>query len=85
MTFVSSVVLLTMSGQAAAQGYCDPCPVPCNPCSPCTPCAPVCGQNCGATCYDPAIIVGIGAAIAAIILLTTTHHHGHGHSHAHSD
>jgi hypothetical protein len=77
-TLISSVMLLTMSGQVLAQGYCDP-----TPCVPCTPCAPVCGQQCGSTCYDAAVVVGIAAAIAAIILLTNNNHHGHNHSHAH--
>jgi hypothetical protein len=83
-TLVTSVLLI-ITAQLSAQPCQEPAPVCCAPLpyNACKPCAPICGQMCGAACYDPVVIAGIGAAIAAIVLLTTTHHHGHGHSHAH--
>lgn len=89
-TFVSCIMLLSMGCQLSAQGYesaCNPCPPPCEPCpvvcNPCpAPCAPICGQECCTNYIDPAIVVGVGAAIAAIVLLTNNDpHNGHGHSH----
>lgn len=62
---ISSVLVLTVGSQLGAQNF--------------VPRAPSSGQNGGTSNYDAAAIIGVGAAIAAIILLT--HHHGQdGHS-----
>jgi hypothetical protein len=46
------------------------------------PLAPKAGQDGGTNIESTAIVIGVGAVIAAIILLTSEHN-GHGHAHAH--
>lgn len=70
-----STLMLTTSLPLTAQGCCTP-EAPCP-----APCAPRCGVDCGTNFFDPAVIVGVAAAIAAIVLLTNDP--GNGHSHAH--
>jgi hypothetical protein len=72
-TLLTSAMILTTTLPLSAQGCCTP-EAPCPP-----PCAPKCGRDCGTNFFDPAVIVGVAAAIAAIVLLTNDPGNGHSH------